>query len=85
MARDRAVDHWLRDQVAPAYDALTADPSRAVSVKQVRALLAAEHERARGSGEDLQRRLHAGSRVRRTRGSAALGERRLRHDRASDL
>jgi antitoxin ParD1/3/4 len=48
MARDRAVDHWLRDQVAPAYDALKADPSRAVSVKQVRARLAAEHKRARG-------------------------------------
>jgi antitoxin ParD1/3/4 len=47
MARDRAVDHWLRDQVAPAYDALKADPSRAVSVKQVRARLAAEHKRAR--------------------------------------
>jgi antitoxin ParD1/3/4 len=41
MARDRAVEHWLRDQVAPAYDALKADPSRAVSVKQVRARLAA--------------------------------------------
>src|SRR5580704_15643337 len=39
MARDRAVEHWLRDQVAPAYDALKADPSRAVSVKQVRARL----------------------------------------------
>jgi antitoxin ParD1/3/4 len=48
MARDRAVEHWLRDQVAPAYDALKADPSRAVSVKQVRARLAAEHSRARG-------------------------------------
>jgi antitoxin ParD1/3/4 len=48
MAGDRAVEHWLRDQVAPAYDALKADPSRAVSVKQVRARLAAEHKRARG-------------------------------------
>jgi antitoxin ParD1/3/4 len=47
MARDRAVEHWLRDQVAPAYDALKADPSRAVSVKQVRARLAAEQKRAR--------------------------------------
>ena len=46
-ARDRAGEHWLRDQVAPAYDALKADPSRAVSVKQVRARLAAEHKRAR--------------------------------------
>jgi antitoxin ParD1/3/4 len=47
MARDRAVEQWLRDQVAPAYAALKADPSRAVSVKQVRARLAAEHKRAR--------------------------------------
>lgn len=46
MARDRAVEHWLREQVAPAYDALKADPSRAVSGKQVRARLAAEHKRS---------------------------------------
>jgi len=43
MARDRAVDAWLRQQVAPAYDALKADPSRGVSPDQVRAALAAEH------------------------------------------
>jgi len=43
MARDRAVEHWLRDRVGPAYDALKADPSRAVSVKQIRARLATEH------------------------------------------
>jgi antitoxin ParD1/3/4 len=47
MARDRAVEHWLRDQVAPAYDALKTVPSRAVSVKQVRARLAAEQKRVR--------------------------------------
>jgi antitoxin ParD1/3/4 len=46
MARDRAVERWLREQVAPAYDALKRDPSRAVSVKQVRARLAAEHKKA---------------------------------------
>jgi antitoxin ParD1/3/4 len=43
MARDRAVESWLREQVAPAYDSLKADPSRAVTVNQVRARLAAEH------------------------------------------
>lgn len=48
MAGDRAVEHWLRDLVAAAHDALKADPSRAVSVKQVLARLAAEHKRARG-------------------------------------
>lgn len=47
MARDRAVEGWLRDQVAPAYDALKADPSRAVTVEHVRARLAAEHAKAR--------------------------------------
>jgi antitoxin ParD1/3/4 len=44
IARDRAVENWLRDQVGPAYDALKADPSRAVTVDQVRARLAAEHK-----------------------------------------
>lgn len=47
MARDRAVESWLRDQVGPAYDALKADPSRAVTVDHVRARLAAEHAKAR--------------------------------------
>lgn len=43
LARDRAVEDWLRQQVGPAYDALKADPSRAVTADQVRARLAAEH------------------------------------------
>lgn len=43
LARDRAVEDWLRQQVGPAYDALKADPSRAVTADQVRACLAAEH------------------------------------------
>ena len=47
MARDRAVEGWLRGQVGPAYDALKVDPSRAVTVDQVRARLAAEHAKAR--------------------------------------
>jgi antitoxin ParD1/3/4 len=41
--RDRAVESWLREQVAPAYDAMKADPARAVPVDRVRAALAAEH------------------------------------------
>ena len=45
MARDRAMDHWLRQEVGPAYDALKANPARAVSVDQVRATLAAEHRK----------------------------------------
>lgn len=46
MARDRAVENWLREQVGPAYDALKADPLRAVTVDQMRARLAAEHKTA---------------------------------------
>jgi len=46
LARDRAVEGWLREQVAPAYDALKRDPSRAVSVDDVRSRLSAEHEKA---------------------------------------
>jgi Arc/MetJ-type ribon-helix-helix transcriptional regulator len=46
LARDRAVEAWLYSQVAPAYDALKADPSRAVTPNQVRARLAAEHAKA---------------------------------------
>ena len=47
MARDRAVDRWLKTQVGPAYDALKPDPSRAVTAAQVRARLAAEHSKGR--------------------------------------
>ena len=47
MARDRAVESWLHNQVAPAHDALRADPSRAVTAEQVRARLAAERAKAR--------------------------------------
>ena len=43
LARDRAIDNWLHQQVGPAYDALKAEPSLALSVDQVRAGLAAEH------------------------------------------
>jgi antitoxin ParD1/3/4 len=46
LARDRAVESWLQEQVGPAYDALKADPTRAVSIDDVRARLAAEHEAA---------------------------------------
>ena len=44
MARERAMEHWLHEQVGPAYDALKADPSRAISVGNVRARIAVEHK-----------------------------------------
>jgi antitoxin ParD1/3/4 len=46
MARERAMEHWLREQAGPAYDALKADPSRAVTPDRVRARIAAEHKAA---------------------------------------
>ena len=47
LARDRIVEDWLNNQVGAAYDALSADPSRALTVDQVRTRLAAEHAKAR--------------------------------------
>jgi putative addiction module CopG family antidote len=47
MARDIAVENWLHKQIGPAYDALKADPSRAVTADQIRARLAAEYARTR--------------------------------------
>ena len=46
LARDRAVEDWLRQEVVPAYDRMKAEPSRGRSIDQVRAALAAEHEQA---------------------------------------
>jgi antitoxin ParD1/3/4 len=33
--RDRAVEDWLRNQVAPTFDAMLADPSRGTAAKDV--------------------------------------------------
>jgi putative addiction module CopG family antidote len=46
-ARNKAVENWLRRDVAPTYDAIKANPRRALSVKSVRANLAAEAKRKR--------------------------------------
>lgn len=48
MARERATERWLQEQVGPAYDALKADPSRAVSADNVRTRIAAENEAPAG-------------------------------------
>jgi antitoxin ParD1/3/4 len=42
-ARDKALEHWLRTEVAEAYDAMEADPSRGKSLEEVRAALAERH------------------------------------------
>ena len=49
-SREHALEGWLREQVAPAYDAMKADPSRAVSATRVRASLAAAKKAARRAG-----------------------------------
>jgi len=46
IARDHAVNNWLQEQVGPAFDAIKADPTRAVTIKQVRARIASEHKAA---------------------------------------
>ena len=39
LARNRAVEEWLRKDVATAYDALKADPARTPSAEQVKSRL----------------------------------------------
>ncbi|HUQ37974.1 MAG TPA: type II toxin-antitoxin system ParD family antitoxin [Aestuariivirga sp.] len=41
--RDEAVERWLRDEVAPAYDKMKADSKRGVSAKKVFADIRARH------------------------------------------
>ena len=49
MALDCAVESRLHNQVGPAYDALRADPSRAVTADKVRERLASEHAKGQGT------------------------------------
>ena len=44
LAHDRAVEHWLVQEVGSAYDALKADPSRAITADQVRLRLGELHQ-----------------------------------------
>jgi antitoxin ParD1/3/4 len=44
--RGPEIEEWLKTVAVPAYDAIAADPSRGLSVEQVRASLAARYERA---------------------------------------
>src|SRR5580698_6676990 len=41
--RDAAVEKWLREEVAPVYDAMKADPARGIPAEQVFAELKARH------------------------------------------
>lgn len=51
IARDRAVEQWLRTEVTSAYDKLKAEPSRALTSEQVRASLAAARGRRAATRE----------------------------------
>jgi len=51
MARERAMARWLHDQAGPAYDALKADPARALGTDKVRARIAAEHKARSGKAK----------------------------------
>ena len=46
--RDAAVESWLRDEVAPVYDAMQTDPHRAHSMDKVFADVKARHEKRSG-------------------------------------
>lgn len=44
---ERALEDWLRTEVAATFDAMKANPSSAVSVEHVRAELAKAHKKAK--------------------------------------
>ena len=46
--RDAAVEKWLRDEVVGVYDALQADPGRAIPAEQVFAAVRARHADRQG-------------------------------------
>ncbi|HEV2324973.1 MAG TPA: type II toxin-antitoxin system ParD family antitoxin [Terracidiphilus sp.] len=48
--QERAIESWLREQVAPVYDAMKTNPARAVPVQKVRAALAAARKTSRKAG-----------------------------------
>ncbi len=41
--RDAAIDSWLRSEVGPVYDAMKANPKRAISAKKAFAAVRARH------------------------------------------
>jgi antitoxin ParD1/3/4 len=43
--RDAVIDRWLNEQVAPVFDAMQADPSRAIPAGEVAQNLRAHHAR----------------------------------------
>ena len=43
--RDAAIERWLREDVAPVYDAMKADPKRGIPAEKVFATIRAHHGR----------------------------------------
>ena len=41
--RDAAIDRWLREEVAPVYDAMIAEPARGLSAEAAFAAIRARH------------------------------------------
>lgn len=50
LARDRAIEQWLRSEVAATFDGLAKSPSSAVSAAEVRASLSAARRSRKPSG-----------------------------------
>ncbi|MCW2481080.1 type II toxin-antitoxin system ParD family antitoxin [Candidatus Symbiopectobacterium sp. NZEC135] len=48
MARDSAVDKWLKEQVIPAWESLQHDESKSLSATDLRNRLKVEHKKATG-------------------------------------
>jgi Arc/MetJ-type ribon-helix-helix transcriptional regulator len=46
LLENTAIESWLHEQIAPAFDRLKADPSRAFTIDDIREALAVEHKRA---------------------------------------
>jgi antitoxin ParD1/3/4 len=42
--RDAAVERWLKEEVAPVYDAMKADPKRGIPAAKVFATIRARHD-----------------------------------------
>jgi putative addiction module CopG family antidote len=51
LARDRAMEHWLREEVAPAYDAMKSGKSKTFSAEQMRTALKDHHEEREHTGK----------------------------------
>ncbi len=50
--REQTLEQWLRTEVVQAYDAMAADPARGLSLDEVRASLAATHDRLAAAAKE---------------------------------